>query len=91
MTTSHPYPDAQTPADILTDDQKRALDRLGMQSLIAHLEARPSQVQEEHWPKIMRANLPRVVAAVADNLIFGEWIGRANALITANQAALQPE
>jgi hypothetical protein len=91
MTTSHPYPNAQSPADILTDDQKRALDRLGMQSLIAHLEARPSQVQEEHWPKIMRANLPRVVAAVADNLIFGEWIDRANALITANQAALQPE
>lgn len=91
MTTAHPYPDAQSPADILTPEQKRAIDRLGMQSLVAHLEAKPEQVPEDKWPLIVRANLPRVVAAVADNLLFGEWADRANALIAANQAALQPE
>lgn len=91
MTTNHPYPNAQSPADILTDDQKRAFDRLAVQSLVAHLEAKPEQVPAEHWPKIMRANLPRVVSAVEGNLLFGEWLDRANAVISANQAALQPE
>lgn len=89
---SIPYADATQLDDILTDDQKKALKRLNVQQLVSHLEkGRPAQMPEDIWPKVMRANLPVVAAAISDDILFGDWLDRANTLVTDNAQYLQPE
>ncbi len=76
--------------DILTEEQKQVLKRLEAQQIIAHLENKPSQVPAEIWPKIMKANLPKVVEALQSNNLTSAWANRATLLIQANQQALEP-
>jgi hypothetical protein len=87
---SLPYPDANSIMDILTEEQKQVLKRLEAQQIIAHLENKPSQVPAEIWPKIMKANLPKVVEALQSNNLTSAWANRATLLIQANQQALEP-
>lgn len=86
--TNIPFPDAKNIFDILTDEQKLVMQRLDAQQFIAHLENKPSQVPAEIWPKIMKANLPKVKTALDNNILTSEWAARATALIQANQEAL---
>jgi hypothetical protein len=92
MATNIPFPEAQTLLDILTPEQKVALQRLNIQAIITHLSNPPQdELSVQNWPKIMRANLPGVVKAVEDQILTPEWLEKANTLIAANQAALLPE
>jgi hypothetical protein len=90
-TEAIPYPNAKNLFDILTDDQKKALMRMESERVLEHLEAgKPEQVKAEDWPKIMRANLPRVKIGLDNNHYAGEWVARAAAFVEANQQYLTP-
>ena len=85
-----PYPDAQTPDDVLTDDQKQAIFRINTQNIIKIMEEGPRDtLMADNWNNILKANLPGVKQAVLSNILTQEWTNRANVLLQRHQALLE--
>lgn len=86
--SSIPYPEANELKDILTEDQKKALNRLSFQGMITHFEAgKPANIPDDVWPKILKVNLPKLAEAINLGLMLPEWAARGQALIDAHPEA----
>lgn len=90
MATNVPFPDAQWPDDVLTDEQKQAIFRINTQQLIKHLEEGPRDAfTNQNWENILKANLPAIRDAIQQDVLTQEWINRGNVLLTTHAALLE--